>query len=110
MARLNHASLWASRQEPKEITRAGTARAPRILLYVLMALAVIAVVGIALQYYPGAVVVQVLSLLPAAASVVHVLPSRHTANLRVVPGLLQKTPVFTPGMAAPQHCSTCNCR
>jgi chromate transport protein ChrA len=47
-------------------------RALRILLYVLMAFVAIAVVGIALQYYPGSVFVQVLSLLPAVASVVQV--------------------------------------
>ena len=49
-----------------------TVRALRILLYVLMVFVAIAVVGIALQYYPGSVFVQVLSLLPAVASVVHV--------------------------------------
>ncbi|MEU1081638.1 hypothetical protein ABZ368_15615 [Streptomyces sp. NPDC005908] len=49
-----------------------TVKALRILLYVMMAIVAIAVVGIALQYYPGAVYVQVLSLLPAVASAAHV--------------------------------------
>ncbi|MEV8207319.1 hypothetical protein [Streptomyces sp. NPDC079189] len=49
-----------------------TVRALRILLYVHMAFVAIAVVGIALQYYPGSVFMQVLSLLPSVASVVHV--------------------------------------
>ncbi len=50
----------------------GAARALRVLLCVLMAFVAIAVVGIALQSYPGSLLVQVLSLLPAAASAVHV--------------------------------------
>lgn len=50
----------------------GAVRALRILLYVLMVFVAIAVVGIALQYYPGSVFVQVLSLLPALGSIVQV--------------------------------------
>ncbi|MFF3359264.1 hypothetical protein ACFYWN_43340 [Streptomyces sp. NPDC002917] len=50
----------------------GTVRALRILLYVHNGFVAIAVVGIALQYYPGSVFVQVLSLLPAVATGVHV--------------------------------------
>ncbi|MGW3754969.1 hypothetical protein ACWD7C_40400 [Streptomyces sp. NPDC005134] len=66
--------MWTSQQEPKEIMMAlpSTVRELRILLYVMMAFVAIAVVGIALQYYPGSVFVQVLSLLPALASVVQV--------------------------------------
>ncbi|MFE2051534.1 hypothetical protein ACFXAS_23920 [Streptomyces sp. NPDC059459] len=50
----------------------GAVRALRVLLCALMAFVAIAVVGVALQYYPGSLLVQVLSLLPAAASAVHV--------------------------------------
>ncbi|MET8276383.1 hypothetical protein [Streptomyces sp. NPDC005096] len=55
------------------MTVPNTVRALRILLYVLMAIVVVAIVGIALQYYPGwSVLRQVLHLLPALASVVQV--------------------------------------
>lgn len=58
-----------------------TVKALRILLYVLMAFVVIAVVGIALQYYPGSLLVQVLSLLPALSSVIHVFYLRPGRNI-----------------------------
>ncbi|MGY4918637.1 hypothetical protein ACWD9K_26005 [Streptomyces sp. 900116325] len=54
------------------MTLPNTVRALRILLYILMAIVGLAVVGIALQYYPGSVLRQVLHLLPALASVVQV--------------------------------------